>query len=388
MKRRLRMGMVGGGQGAFIGPVHRMAARLDGLIELTAGALSSDRERSLASGRELLLPEDRIYGSYREMMEHERDRPEDDRIDFVSIVTPNDQHYPAAQMALESGFPVVCDKPLSRTLKEAIELQSLVEETGLLFALTHNYTGYPMIKEARHRVRGRELGAIRKIVVQYPQGWLATPLEARGQKQAAWRTDPKRAGASGCLGDIGTHAAHLVEYVTGLRIQDVCADLTAFVKGRPLDDDASVLLRFEGGARGALLASQIAIHEENGLRIRVHGDKGGLRWRQEEPNTLVLEWLDRPREILRTGVNYTYLSEEARRSARLPAGQPEGYIEAFANVYRNFALALRDQLEGRELRPEHADFPDVRDGVRGMAFVEAVVESAKSQQKWVRMPVS
>jgi predicted dehydrogenase len=375
--RRLRMGMVGGGRGAFIGAVHRMAATLDGRIELAAGAFSSDPERSRASGRDLLLPEDRVYGSYAEMIEKEKARPAGERIDFVAIVTPNHEHFPPARAALLAGFPVMCDKPLALNLAEARELRGLVLKTGLLFGLTHNYSGYPMVKEARHRVAAGELGRIRRVVAEYPQGWLASPLEATGQKQAEWRTDPARAGASCCVGDIGTHAAHLTEYVTGLPIREVASELTTFVEGRALDDDASVLLRLEGGARGVLWASQVAIDEENGLNLRVYGEKGSLQWRQEEPNTLLLKWPDRPREILRTGANYGRLAKEALAATRLPAGHPEGYLEAFANLYKDFASAL---LEGGK-----PDVPTVEDGVRGMAFIEACVESSKAGGKWTKV---
>jgi predicted dehydrogenase len=375
--RRLRMGMVGGGRGAFIGAVHRMAATLDGRIELAAGAFSSDPERSRASGRDLLLPEDRVYGSYAEMIEKEKARPAGERIDFVAIVTPNHEHFPPARAALLAGFPVMCDKPLALNLAEARELRGLVLKTGLLFGLTHNYSGYPMVKEARHRVAAGELGRIRRVVAEYPQGWLASPLEATGQKQAEWRTDPARAGASCCVGDIGTHAAHLTEYVTGLPIREVASELTTFVEGRALDDDASVLLRLEGGARGVLWASQVAIDEENGLNLRVYGEKGSLQWRQEEPNTLLLKWPDRPREILRTGANYGRLTKEALAATRLPAGHPEGYLEAFANLYKDFASAL---LEGGK-----PDVPTVEEGVRGMAFIEACVESSKAEGKWTKV---
>jgi predicted dehydrogenase len=386
MKRKLRMGMVGGGRGAFIGAVHRMTAQLDGLIELCSGAFSSDPERSRASGKDLFLPENRAYGTYAEMFRKEKELPDHERMDFVSIVTPNDQHYPVIKMALEAGFPVVCDKPLCFDWAEAKKLESLVAESGLLFGLTHNYSGYPMIKEARHRIGSGQLGKIRKVVAEYPQGWLATRLESEGQKQASWRTDPNRAGASCCIGDIGTHAAQLTEYVTALEIEEVCADLTSFVEGRRLDDDGSVLLRFRGGARGALLASQISIDEENGLKLRVYGERGGLEWCQEEPNTLLLKWPDRPRELLRTGLNYAHHSSEALRNTRLPAGHPEGYIEAFANLYRNFALTLAAQLAGKQPEPEHLDFPGIRDGVRGMAFIAATVQSSKSPQKWTKLP--
>ncbi len=375
--RKLRMGMVGGGRGAFIGAVHRMAATLDGKIELAAGAFSSDPERSRASGRDLLLPPDRVYGSYREMIEKESALPPGDRIDFVVIVTPNHEHFPAAKTALLAGFPVMCDKPLALNLAEARELRALVEKTGLLFGLTHNYSGYPMVKEARNRVAAGELGRVRRVVAEYSQGWLSSPLEATGQKQAVWRTDPARAGASCCVGDIGTHAAHLTEYVTGLPIEEIASELTTFVEGRALDDDASVLFRLGDGARGVLWASQVAIDEENGLNLRVYGEKGSLQWRQEEPNTLLLKWPDRPREILRTGANYGRLSKEALSATRLPAGHPEGYLEAFANLYKDFASAL---VEGGK-----PDVPTVEDGVRGMAFIEACVESSRAEGRWTKL---
>jgi predicted dehydrogenase len=377
LQRKLRMGMVGGGRNAFIGAVHRMAATLDSRIELACGAFSSDPERSLASGRDLLLPEDRVYRSYDEMFEREAKLPEEERMDFVAIVTPNDQHFPPAKRALEAGFPVMCDKPLCMNLEEARELEALVEKTGLLFGLTHNYAGYPMVKEAKARVAAGELGKIRRVVAEYPQGWLASRLEATGQKQAEWRTDPARAGASCCVGDIGTHAAHLTEYVTGLPIREVAAELTTFVEGRPLDDDASVLLRLEGGGRGVLWASQIAIDEENGLKLRVYGERGSLEWHQEEPNTLLLKWPDRPREIVRTGVNYGRLSEAAKSATRLPAGHPEGYLEGFANLYKSFADVLSGGGE--------PDLPTVHDGVRGVAFIEATVASSKAGGRWTRI---
>ena len=380
MKRKLRMGMVGGGRGAFIGAVHRMAARLDGTIELACGAFSSDPERSRASGADLLLPDNRVYGDYREMIEREAELPAEEKMDFVAIVTPNDQHHGPAKLALEAGFPVMCDKPLCLNMDEAKELEATVEKTGLLFGLTHNYTGYPMVKEARQRVRAGELGKIRRVVAEYPQGWLATSLESTGQKQANWRTDPKRAGASCCVGDIGTHAANLTEYVTGLPIEEVSAELSTFVDGRPLDDDASVLLRLADGARGVLWASQIAIDEENGLNLRVYGEKGSLEWHQEEPNTLLLKWPDKPRELVRAGANYARLSPASLGATRLPAGHPEGYVEGFANLYRSFAAAL---LEGGETAA--TDCPTVTDGVRGMAFIEATVSSSHGNAKWTRI---
>lgn len=378
--RKLRMGMVGGGRGAFIGAVHRMAAALDGQIELVCGAFSGDPQRSKDSGADFFLPPDRCYGTFGEMMEREAALPSGSRMDFVSIVTPNHVHFPAAKAALERGFHVVSDKPATFNLAEAVELGKLVETTGLLYALTHNYTGYPLVKEARDIVRSGRLGKIRKAVVGYPQGWLSTRLEESGQKQAAWRTDPARCGAAGCLGDIGTHAENLAEYITGLRIAELAADLTTFVEGRQLDDDANILLRFEGGAKGVLHASQISVGEENALSIRVYGEKGGLEWQQQEPNTLLLKWPDHPVEVLRTGA--ASLGEAAKAATRLPAGHPEAYIEAFANIYRNFAAHLRAVLDGTAPDPAFLDYPKISDGIRGMAFIEAAVESSKRNARW------
>lgn len=372
--------MVGGGQGAFIGAVHRMAAALDGQIELVCGAFSSNPQKSKASGEELYLPADRVYGSYAEMIEQEKSLPENVRMDFVSIVTPNHLHYGPAKMALENGFHVVCDKPLCFSMEEAKELVQLVKDTGLIFALTHNYTGYPMVKQARAMVKNGDLGEIRKVVVEYPQGWLTTKLEDSDQKQAAWRTDPKRSGIAGAMGDIGTHAENLAEYITGLKIKEICADLTAFVEGRLLDDDGNVLLRFENGAKGVLHASQIAAGEENNLNIRVYGTKGGFHWFQMEPNSLYVKWLDKPQEILRTGVGELY--EESLAHARIPAGHPEGYLEAFANIYRNFAFCVQARLKGEVPNPLYTDFPTVEDGLRGMQFIEKVVASSNSDLKW------
>jgi len=380
--RKLRMGMVGGGRGAFIGAVHRMAATLDGQIELVCGAFSSDPKKSRASGAELFISKNRCYGSYREMFELESRLPEGERMDFVTIVTPNFLHYPVAKMALQYGFHVVCDKPMTFNLKEAKLLAQLVKKSSRLFALTHNYTGYPMVKEARERVRSGQLGVIRKVVVEYPQGWLAHALEKTGQKQADWRTDPKKAGISCCMGDIGTHAENLAEYITGLKISELYADLSTFVPGRILDDDGSVLLRFKGGAKGVLMASQISAGEENALRIRVYGQKGGLEWAQEEPNSLIMKWPDRPKEIVRAGT--VSLSIAASAACRLPAGHPEGFLEAFANIYRNFAGALRFKMKQERIPLPVLDFPDVNAGVRGMAFLEAVVASSK-QSKWKKL---
>ena len=374
--------MVGGGQGAFIGAVHRMAAALDGEIELVCGAFSSSAEKSKASGKELFLPENRVYGSYQEMMEKEQALPADQRMDFVSIVTPNHMHVPPATAALKHGFPVICDKPLAFSLEEAKQLKQVVDETGLLFGLTHNYTGYPMVKQARHMVKNGELGKIRKIVVEYPQGWLSTLLEASGQKQAAWRTDPTKSGAAGSIGDIGTHAENLAEYISGLQITELCADITTFVEGRLLDDDGNVLLHFDNGAKGILHCSQISVGEENSLNIRIYGEEGGLEWHQMEPNTLIVKHNDGKR-ILRTGVGD--LCDSAQAHARVPAGHPEGYLEAFANLYRNFARTLKSIQNGQEPDPLYADFPGIDDGVRGMAFIETVVAAGKSDDKWVPM---
>lgn len=381
MKQKLRMGMVGGGMGAFIGAVHRMAAAIDGEIELVCGAFSSDPEKSRASGAALGLPADRCYGTFEEMIRREKRLRPDRRMQFVSIVTPNHVHFAPAKMALENGFAVICDKPLAFNLKEALALEKIVEKTGQLFALTHNYTGYPMVKQARQMIRHGELGALRKVVVEYPQGWLSTPLESSGQKQASWRTDPARSGIAGAMGDIGTHAENLAEYITGQHITELCADISTFVPGRALDDDGNVLLHFSGGAKGILHASQISAGEENNLNIRVYGEKGGLEWRQMEPNTLLVKWLDRPTQVYRTGVGNLY--PEAQAHTRIPAGHPEGYLEAFANIYRNFALCLRARLEGREPDPVYTDFPSVHDGVRGMRFIEKVIASGKSNKKWV-----
>lgn len=375
--------MVGGGRGAFIGAVHRMAAALDGQIELVCGAFSSNPERSRLSGEDFYLPAERVYGSYAEMIEKEQQLPLGERMDFVSIVTPNHVHYGPAKMALENGFHVVCDKPLCFNMEEAEELVELVEKTGLIFALTHNYTGYPMVKQARAMVRAGELGKIRKVVVEYPQGWLSTKLEDSEQKQADWRTDPSRSGIAGAMGDIGTHAENLAEYISGLEISELCADLTAFVPGRKLDDDGNVLLRFNNGAKGILHASQISAGEENDLNIRIYGTKGGFHWRQMEPNTLMVKWLDKPVEVRRTGVEPLYPAAQAH--SRIPAGHPEGYLEAFANIYRNFAHCVQARLQGTEPDPLLTDFPSVKDGLRGMHFIQKVVASSNSKEKWTKM---
>lgn len=385
MKRKLRMGMIGGSTDAFIGAVHRKAAALDGEIELVCGAFSSSAEKSKATGEALYLAPHRVYKSFEEMIKKEKDLPGDQRMDFVSIVTPNHVHFAPAKMAMENGFHVIIDKPLAFNLKEAKGLKAVVEKTGLILALTHTYTGYPMVKEARSLVTTGEIGKVRKIYVEYPQGWLSTFLESTGQKQAAWRTDPSRSGAGGAIGDIGTHAANLAEYITGSHITDICAMLNTVVKGRKLDDDSSMLLKFDNDATGMLLATQVAAGDENNVNIRVYGEKGGLEWHQEEPNTLVVKWLDRPKEIYRAG--WGYLSESAKKNTRTPNGHPEGYLEAFANIYMNFAKAVRDYKPGKKIDPAKYDFPDVEDGVRGIAFVDTVIKSAASTQKWTKLKI-
>jgi len=383
MKRKVRMGMVGGGRGAFIGAVHRMAAAIDGEIELVCGAFSSSAKKSKLSGEDLYLHKNRVYGSYEEMIQKEAQLPLGERMDFVSIVTPNHMHFGPAKMALENGFHVVCDKPLTFNMKEAKALQKLVEKTGLLFALTHNYTGYPMVKQAKSMIAKNKIGKVRKVVVEYPQGWLSTFVEGTDSKQAAWRTDPKRSGIAGAMGDIGTHAENLAEYITGLKIKKMCADLSILVEGRKLDDDGNVLLEFDNGAKGILSASQIAAGEENNLRIRIYGEKAGLDWRQMEPNTLIVRWLNKSTEIMRTGVGN--LSPEAQAHTRLPGGHPEGYLEAFANIYRNFAKCVQARLQNKKPNKLYTDFPTVDDGVRGMKFIEKVVASSKSKSKWTKM---
>ena len=380
MKRKLRMGMIGGGKNAFIGAVHRIAANMDGHIELVCGALSSNPATAKESGLALFLPEDRTYGSYKEMIEKESQLPADKRMDFVAIVTPNHVHFEPAMLALEKGFHVVIDKPIAFSLDEAIKLEKKVKETGLLLCLTHTYSGYPMVKQARQMVKEGVFGKIRKIYVEYPQGWLSRLSEKDGSKQAEWRTDPSRSGKAGCMGDIGTHAAHLAEYISGLQIKQLCADLSIFVKGRALDDDGNVLLRFDNGATGVLFASQVAAGEENAVKIRVYGENGGLEWAQQEPNTLLVKWLDQPTQVYRAGMGY--LSSSAKHNTRTPPGHPEGYLEAFANLYRNFALTLSARLEGRTPTPEELDFPTAADGVRGMAFIDNVVKSNESLEKW------
>ena len=383
---KLRLGMIGGGEGSFIGAVHRMAAALDGLYALSAGAFSSRPATSQATGAALGLDPGRVYDSYQEMLTQEARLPAAERVQVVSIVTPNHLHFGPAKLALELGFDVIVDKPLAFSLAEARELQTIVENSGRRLCLTHTYTGYPMLKEARELVASGALGILRKVYVEYPQGWLSTAAEAdAANKQAAWRTDPARSGAAGAMGDIGTHAFNLLEYVSGLAVQALCADINTVVAGRRLDDDGAVLLRLSGGASGVLVATQVAAGEENNLRLRIYGETGGLDWQQADANTLLVKWLDRPTEIRRTGADY--LSAAARHNARIPAGHPEGYLEAFANLYRNFALVLLAEQGGPPAPPEAHDYPTVADGVRGMAFIETVVASGKTEQKWTEFSV-
>ena len=383
MNRKLRMGMVGGGKDAFIGAIHRLAANMDGLIELCCGALSINPDIAKDSGASLFLPEHRTYLTYDEMITKESQLPASERMDFVTIVTPNFAHFAPAMMALDHGFHVVIEKPIAFTLDEARQLHQKVQETGLTLCLTHTYSGYPLVKQARAMVADNVFGKIRKVWVEYPQGWLSKLSEREGNAQAAWRTDPKKSGKAGCMGDIGTHAAHLAEYITGAQITQLCADLNAMVEGRMLDDDGNVLLQFNNGARGVLMASQVAAGEENALKIRIYGEKGGLEWAQHDPNTLLVKWLDAPTQILRAGGNYSdRLSKYAIHNSRTPGGHPEGYLEAFANIYRNFALTLSAKMDGTTPTPEMLDFPNTNDGLRGMAFIDNVVASGASDQKW------
>ena len=382
LNRKLKMGMVGGGNEAFIGAVHRKAALMDGQVEFIAGALSSNPEKAKASASALLLSGDRSYGTWQEMIEAETKLPPTERIDFVSIVTPNNMHFPIAKAFAEANIHVICDKPMTYSLTEALELVKVVNNSGIVFALTHNYTGYPMVKQARHMVRNDEIGKVLKIVVEYPQGWLLTALEKEGQKQAAWRTDPKRAGVSNCIGDIGSHCENLAHYITGLEIKELCADLSS-TGNRPLDDDGNILLHFENGARGILYASQISAGEENNLRIRVYGTKGALEWHQEEPNYLWFRTNDGPAQLYRRGNGY--LCEAAQRATRLPFGHPEAFIEAFANIYVNATDTIRAKILGEEPTELELDFPTCIDGARGLAFIESAVESAQSDQKWYSM---
>lgn len=370
------MGMIGGGQGAFIGAVHRAAARLDGQIELVCGAFSRSVENSKDTSKSLFLEESRVYASVEEMLKLEAALPKDKRMDFVSIVTPNFLHYAQAKAALEHGFHVVCDKPITLTVAEAEELQKIAENKKLHFCLTHTYTGYPLVKQAKYLIQSGELGNVKKVVVEYQQGWLSTALEEEGQKQAEWRMDPAKAGISCCMGDIGSHAENLLEYITGLKITDVCAYLSSYLPHRKLDDDGSVWLKLSNGANGLLFSSQIATEEENELKIRIYTEKGSLEWLQSKPNELLVGRNDKPKEIQTPGVDKAYLCKEALDACRLPSGHPEGYIEAFANLYTAFAKTVRDN--------EPVNFPSIKDGIRGMKFIENVVKSSSENNSWIK----
>ncbi|NGP88874.1 Gfo/Idh/MocA family protein [Fodinibius halophilus] len=382
LNRKIRYGMVGGGPGAFIGEVHRKAAALDGKIELIGGAFSSDPQKSAEMGKQLNLDNNRVYDSYQQMAQMEAELPEEQRIDFVSVVTPNHLHFDVCKTFIEAGINVVCDKPMTNTVENAEELCRLVKEHDVIFALTHNYTGYPMVKEARQMVQDGKLGKLRKIVVEYPQGWLSEPLEEEGAKQAVWRTDPARAGVSSVVADIGSHAENLVEYITGLRLKELYADIHTFVDDRALEDDANMLVHYQDGVRGILYASQISIGEENDFNIRIYGDKAALEWHQETPNTLNIKYPDKPEEIYKRG--NPYLSEAANKASRIPPGHPEGFIEAFANIYSNVSEAVADRLRGEEIDISSYDFPTVQDGAVGVHFIHKAIESGK-ERKWVDM---
>ena len=378
--RKLRMGMVGGGPGAFIGEVHRKAARMDGMIELVAGAFDADPAKSQEMGKIQNLDPKRVYDTYQDMVKAEAALPENERIDFVAVTTPNNLHYPIAKAFLDAGFNVVCEKPMTMNVEEAKALKEAVDKSGKVFALLHNYTGYPMVKQARHMVKEGVLGKIQKIVVEYPQDWLLERIELTGQMQASWRTDPKQAGAGGCLGDIGTHAENLAGYITGLEIEELCADLTSFVEGRPLDDDVNILLHYNNGARGVLHSSQISTGQENNLNIRVWGTKGAIQWFQENPNYLYYFQQGKPVQIYRRGNDY--LCEAAQRANRIPPGHPEAFLEAFSNIYKNATDTMRAHMLGSEPTELELDFPNVDDGLEGMQFIETVVASSKSDKKW------
>lgn len=381
MTQKLRLGMIGGGKGAFIGAIHRIAAQIDSEYELVCGAFSSNPELSLLSGKELGLNPSRCYTSFKELFEKERQLPENERMQVVSIVTPNHVHFEPTKLALQHGFHVVLDKPMAFSLAEAKKLKTVVEQSGKRFCLTHTYTGYPMVKEAKQQIAAGNLGVIKKIYVEYPQGWLSKLEERGNNKQAAWRTDPSKSGMGGALGDIGTHAFNLAEYITGLKVTQINAHINTVVEGRKLDDDATVLLKFDNGASGILFATQIAAGEENNVKIRIYGEKGGLEWQQNDANSLLIKWAEQPYQILRTGASY--LGNFAKHNNRTPGGHPEGYLEAFANLYRNFALTIKSELNQEVPTPEMLDFTGVEDGVRGMAFIEQAIASGNSNQKWM-----
>lgn len=378
----LKLGMIGGGPGAFIGAVHRMAANLDGKYNLVCGAFSSSASKSKEMGLQLNLDSNRIYASYQEMISKESKLSIKDRVQVISIVTPNHLHFDAAKQALENGFHVIVDKPMTFSLSEALELKSIQEQSKKRLLLTYTYTGYPMIKEAKEQIASGNLGEIRKVYVEYPQGWLS---KAISNKQADWRTDPTKSGIAGAMGDIGTHAFNLAEYVSGLQVTKLCADMNTVVTGRNLDDDGAVLLKFNNGASGVLMASQIAAGEENNIKIRVYGENGGLQWQQRDANTLLLNFIDQPAKVLRSGTNY--LGSYAKVNSRTPAGHPEGYLEAFANLYRNFANCILADINNTKPTEEALDYPSVEEGVRGMKFIAAVVASGKSNTKWLNLEI-
>ncbi|MDB4371116.1 Gfo/Idh/MocA family oxidoreductase [Mariniblastus sp.] len=384
LNRKLRMGMVGGGRGAFIGSVHRMAAALDGKIQLVAGAFSSDPEKSRLSGEDFMLAPSRVYSSYQEMAEKESALPEDERIDFVSIVARNDLHYDISKTFIEAGFNVICEKPLAFSHEQGVQLANVVEASGKVFALTHNYTGYPMVKEAKAMVADGKLGRILKIVAEYPQGYAITALKDEDDGAISnWRMDPGVSGVSNCMGDIGSHAENLARYITGLEIDELAAELTTFIPGRPLDDDGNLLIRYKGGAKGVLYASQISTGDENNLNIRVYGTEASLEWHQEHPNELTVKYAEQPRQIHRRG--NVYNGEVCGKYTRLPFGHPEAFIEAFANVYLGAAEAIADEVNGTYSGSEGYDFPTVADGVEGMAFIEAAVNSSKNNAAWTKL---
>ena len=380
---KVRMAMIGGGTGSFIGPVHVMAARLDNMIELVAGAFSSDPATSSESGRAYGLKGDRVYDSWQDMLEKEAAMPGEMRPHFICIATPNHLHFDPAMEAIKAGFHVVCDKPLCLGVDEALKIRKALDESKKLFCITHNYTGYPMVRKAREMVKSGELGKIRRVVVEYLQGWLSDKEEEKGNKQAEWRADPSKAGKAGCMGDIGTHAFQLSEYITGKKVERLYSQLNTFVDGRLLDDDGNVILNFEDDIRGSLVASQVALGEENSFSIRIYGSSGSLAWRQMEPNSLVIRWKDRPMQVYRTGTAYEAIGRVAAGHTRLPAGHPEGFIEAFANLYRNFALHLEAYEKGNKHDPGY-DYPGIEDGLRGMLFLEAVVRSSQ-EDKWAKI---
>ena len=380
MDRKIRIGMVGGGKNAFIGGVHRIALRLDGYYELVAGSFSSNFDNSKETGKDLGLAEDRIYETYHEMAEKESARS--DGIDVVAIVTPNHLHIPIAKIFAEKGIHIICDKPLALSSEEAINLKNIVESKKLIFALTHNYTGYPMVRHARSLIQKGDLGSIRVIQAEYPQDWLTTKAEDSGLKQAEWRTDPKRSGGGGCIGDIGTHAFNLIRFITGLEVDELSADIHTFVKGRLLDDNAQIMLRFKGGAKGAIWSSQVAVGNENNLKIRVFGENGGLEWRQEDPNYLYYTKFGHPTQRVTRGSNSA--SEEANNVTRVPPGHPEGYLEGFANIYSDVCKSLFAQINNQNYDQSNDCYPTIYDGVEGMRFIETVLESSKNNSKWVR----